>query len=202
MDLPDKSVGGAVPPKKKIEPVIPGATQVPRPATRRFKEFLFAESPKVLAGRIGRDVVVPRIKAGLEEALNSFIAGMFWGDSANRPISSMVGKTVLRGGGTAYSAISSQPQALAMAQQANTARPSAGYEDLVVPTQQYAEILLSNMYELLNEYRRVSVGDLYELANISTQPSHNAYGWTSLDGARISKVRDGYLLELPRPTLV
>ena len=200
MDLPDKSGVPPPAPKKNITPVVSGAIEAKRPATRRFFDFLFAESPKALSRKVGRDVVVPRLKAGMEEALNSFIAGMFWGDAANRPISGIVKGTVLRGGVVNYSAASTNPTM--MARQALPQRSSGNYKDLILPTQQSAEVLLANMYALLNEYRIVAVADLYELAEMTPAISDDAYGWTSLEGSRISKIREGYLLELPRPTLI
>jgi hypothetical protein len=201
MDLPDKSLPQA--PKKNITPVVSGVVQVKRPATRRFMDFVFQESPKELTKRVGRDVIAPRFKAGIEEALNSFIAGMMWGDGANRPISNVVRGTVLRGGGVNYSAVSQGPQSLMQARQANETRSSSGnYQDLIMPTQQTAELVLANMYELLNQYRVVAVADLYELAEITPAPSDNSYGWTSFDGARIRSVGNGYVLELPRPSLI
>jgi hypothetical protein len=200
MDLPNKSEPPV--PKKNIKPVISGASKTSRPATRRFFDFLFAESPKALVSKIGRDVLVPRAKAGVEEALNSFVHGMFWGQGS-APISTMVRGTVLRGGATNYNQISSgPPSALSQAREANQARSSGNYQDVVCPTQQSAEILLANMYELFNQYHVVAVGDLYEAAGITPSISDSAYGWTSLDGARITKSRDGYVLELPRPTLI
>lgn len=203
MDLPNKSVPEQ--PKKDIKPVIaPGvAVQVKRPASRRFFDFLFAESPKQLGAKIGRDVIVPRIKAGFEEAANSFLAGMLWGDSANRPMSNIVRNAAMRGGGFNYNGVSvSGGTPMQQAMQASAPRSSGNYQDLVLPTQQFAEMILANAYDLLNQYRMVAVGDLYEIAGITPAPSDNAYGWTSLDGSRISKVREGYLLELPRPSLL
>lgn len=199
MDLPDKST----PPTelKKVEQVVTGATLVKRPASRRFKDFLMAESPKVLMKRVTQDVLVPRFKAGLEQALNEFIGGMFWGDGANRPQTGMLRGTVLRGGGFNYNGISYQsPMGLAM--QANQARPPGTYQDVIVPTQQQAEALLANMFDLLNRYHLVSVADLYEGAGLPTGTSDGSYGWSNLDGARISKNRDGFVLELPRPTII
>jgi hypothetical protein len=201
MDLPDKTAGEPQPKKKVFTPVASGAKKVDRPATRRFFDFLFAESPKALAGKVARDVLWPRAKAGFEEAANSFLAGMLWGDGVNRPLPNIVKGTVLRGGGMNYQAISTQ-NSMTQARQANVSRSSGNYQDLVLPTQPMAEAVLGNMYELLNEYRMVAVADLYEAAGVTPAPSDNAYGWMSMDGARISKVRDGYLLELPRPSLL
>lgn len=201
MDLPNKSDNGqGQPPKKKIEQIVPGAQEASRPATRRLFGFLFAENPGDLGRRIGRDVVVPRIKAGVEEALNSFIHGMFWGGGSN-PLQQFAKGTVIRAGGTNYNAISSQPSGLQMAQAAS--RPSTGpYSDLAFATQQHAEKTLANCYDVLNRYRVVSVADLKEMVGMTPGTQDNAYGWMSLDNARITKTREGYLLEMPRPSLI
>lgn len=205
MDLPDKTNPQA--PKKKVEAVVSTpAKEMKRPASKKFFDFLFAESPKALLRKVGRDVIIPRAKAGVEEAAGNFLSGMLWGDSTNRPMgNNVVRGTVIRGGAVNYAAISNQPSSMTQARQALP--PSAGgpYRDLVFQTVADAERVLGGMYDLLNEYRVVAVGDLYELAllpSTATAISDNAHGWTSLDGARISKGRDGYVLELPRPTVI
>lgn len=192
-------------PKKVILPVVAEGTIVktPRPITRRFFDFVFAESPKAIVGRIGTDILVPRMKAGVEEAFVSFVHGMFWGQG-QAPMSTIVKGTVLRGGGVNYNGISTaaQPSALTQARQANEARAPGGYEDLVCPTQGVAERILAQLIDVFNQYRVVSVADLYEMANIKPGPTDGAYGWLSLDSAKITKERDGYVLALPRPTLI
>lgn len=207
MDLPDKTASpDPEQPKKHISPVVADGLVVraPRPMTRRFLDFAFAESPKDLVKRVARDTLVPRAKAGVEEALQNFIHGMFWGQG-QAPLSNIVRGTVLRGGGMNYNSISTG-SALQMAQaQAAAAAPNVShgtYEDLVCPTQEIAERILANLYEVFNQYRVVAVADLYEMANITPATSDNAYGWLSLDGARITKERNGYVLALPRPTRI
>lgn len=207
MDLPDKSAVPQEQPKKNITPIVADGLVVkaPRPMTRRFLDFVFAESPKELMVRVGRDTLMPRAKAGVEEALQNFIHGMFWGQGSP-PLSNIVKGTVLRGGGMNYNAISTgsalqQAQAQAAAATSPT-RSSGSYEDLVCPTQDIAERLLAQLYEVFNQYRVVAVADLYEMANITPATSDNSYGWLSLDGARITKERNGYVLALPRPTLI
>lgn len=200
MEFPDKS--GAAPKKAPVERVVTSPTKVvSRPATRRFYDFMFAESPKELLKRVTQNVLVPRAKAGLEEAANNFLAGMLWGDSSKRPMSNVVQGTVIRSGAVNYAAISNTASPSML--QARAAAPHGGnYHDIVFGTQQDAELVLGNLIERINEYRITSLGDLKEMAGQNTLPSDEAYGWTSLDGARISKVRDGYVLELPRPVLI
>lgn len=207
MDLPDKSAPPPEQPKKNITPVVSSGQVVkaPRPVTRRFMDFVFAESPKELGKRVFTNTLVPRGKAALEEAINGFIHGMMWGNGSP-PLSNIVKGTVLRGGGMNYNAISTGSalqQAQAQAAAASTPnRSTGGYEDLVCPTQEVAERLLAQLYEVFNQYRVVAVADLYEMANITPATSDNSYGWLSLDGARITKERNGYVLALPRPTLI
>jgi hypothetical protein len=143
---------------------------------------------------------VPRLKASFEEAFNSFLAGLLWSNGQGRPNSQIVRGTVLNANTQVYGGVVNgvvSPQQ--MAAQANANRSPGGYQDLKVGTQQYAEDLLTNLYQLLNEYRMVSIADLYESASLPTDPADNKLGWYSLEGARIEQVRDGFVLALPRP---
>jgi hypothetical protein len=197
MDLPDKSQPGAGPPKKDIKQVATGVKQVKRPATKRFMDFLFAESPKNMGKKIGREVVVPNLKTGVQQAINAFINGMFWGGT--NPGAGVMNAQILRPGMTAYNAVSQPGSNMAMAHQAIQQQSSGNYQDLFIPTQAMAESTLAQMYELLNMYRVVAVADLYEMVNINPAISDNAFGWTSLDGARIVASGSGFILQLPRP---
>lgn len=203
MDLPNKSDIPApteTAPKKHIEPVIGGAVKVPRPATRRFFDFIFVSSPKELAKKVVVNTLVPRAKAAAEESFNGFLHGMLWGAGAP-PQSNIVQGNVLRGSAQVYHNAQNVPSGLAQAR-ADVARSSGNYEDVVCATVMDAETLLSQMYSTLNQYRVVAVADLYEMARIETAPSDNAYGWLSLDGAKIVQSNKGYVLELPRPKLI
>lgn len=198
--FPDKSQPEA--PKREIKAVIPTATLSDRGSSRKFFGFLFAESPKELGAKIGREVMVPRIKAGVEASLNAFLSGMLWGGGP-RPFDGMVNGTVLRAGSGSpnYNVISSS-SGLQQAQAATTVKSSGQYKNVVCPSQDRAEILLANLLDTFNHYNVVCVADLYEMAGIKPSPADNAFGWLNLDGARIVKSRDGFELELPRPVRI
>lgn len=199
MELPDKQ--NQQPAKPKIAPVGTGAKKVERPATKRFFDFLFAENPKDMSKKVVNDVVVPQGKSMFRAMVLTYLDGMLFGGGA--PPANIVAGTVLRGGITNYSAASTNNSML-MARQANASpqRSSGNYQDLLLPTQDFAEKLLAVLFDSLNQYRRVAVAELYEAAGITSEISDEAYGWTSLDGARISRRADGFLLELPRPVLI
>lgn len=202
MELPDKtvSVTSQPTPRTPLKPVIPGVVAMKRPATRRFLDFVFAESPKALAAKIGRDMLVPRAKVAFLDAANGFLAGMLLGQ--NNTSANLLGQMNMRGGGMNYQSISSGMTPMAQAMAVTQAQTNVGYQDLVVPTQQNAEILLSNMFALLNKFNAVTVADLKEMANMTPTISDNSYGWRSLEGARIVAERNGFSLQLPKPTIV
>ena len=72
------------------------------------------------------------------------------------------------------------------------------YEDIIFETRGDAEQVLDNMFELLDRYEVVSVGDLYDLAGLSGNYIDNKYGWTGLRNADVQRTREGYILNLPR----
>lgn len=196
MDLPDKTAPAA--PKKQVKHIVPkgGARSASRPASRRFFDFVFAGSPKELAKRTVENVVVPRVKAAVEESFNSFVHGMFWGGGST-PQSTILQGTVLNGGGINYNGLSTgNPQVLAAAASGSVSGP---YQDLILPSQQLAEALYAHMLDLYNQYRVVAVGDLYEAAQMTMDPQLNGLGWFSLEGTKITKERNGYRLAFPRP---
>ena len=54
------------------------------------------------------------------------------------------------------------------------------------------------MDELIDTYGQVSVADLYDLVGKSCNYTDNNYGWTNLRNAEPVRVRDGYMLKMPK----
>ena len=54
------------------------------------------------------------------------------------------------------------------------------------------------MCELLDIYKTVTVADLKDLVGVTPIYTDNKYGWTNLRNADVQRVRDGYLLKLPK----
>lgn len=73
------------------------------------------------------------------------------------------------------------------------------YDDIVFEYRSDAKEVLDGMYEMLAEYKVVSVSDLYELADVSTDNyTANKYGWTDLRNADIVRHGNAYKLKLPK----
>lgn len=72
------------------------------------------------------------------------------------------------------------------------------HDDIVLGSIKEVMEVLCKMDEIINTYGAVSVADLYDLVGITGRYRDNTYGWTSLSSVETIRVRDGYMLKLPR----
>lgn len=65
-----------------------------------------------------------------------------------------------------------------------------------------AEEVLFHMDEILKNYGLITIADYNDLVGIPGQYTDNRFGWTSIRNARVVHSRDGYIIELPRATVI
>ena len=70
--------------------------------------------------------------------------------------------------------------------------------DIIIENRGEAEDVLSRMDELIDQYGLVSVADLYDLVGINGNYTDNKYGWFNIRTASVVRVRDGYMIKLPK----
>ena len=74
-----------------------------------------------------------------------------------------------------------------------------GLDNIIFKSRLDAQRVLDGLEDQIKRYDGVaSVADLYEMLDEDCPYTGNRYGWTSMRGARIQLVSDGYLLKLPR----
>lgn len=71
-------------------------------------------------------------------------------------------------------------------------------EEIIFERRGDAEEVLNKMDEIIGNYGYVTVADFYELSGITSSYESAKYGWTDLKTADVHRVRDGYILQLPR----
>lgn len=54
------------------------------------------------------------------------------------------------------------------------------------------------MDEMISVYGMVSVADLYDLIGVTGNYTDNKYGWTDIRSASVVRVRDGYIVKMPK----
>lgn len=73
------------------------------------------------------------------------------------------------------------------------------YRHVVLSTQEEGNEVLKRMLELIRTYKQVSVGDLFDLVDIRSTFREESWGWKSLEGAGVKRVKDGWELKFPEP---
>lgn len=68
-----------------------------------------------------------------------------------------------------------------------------------MPTRVEAEEVIDRMFDLVSQYEMVTVADLYDLVGLANNYTDEKWGWTDIRGAGVSRIKGGYLLDLPRP---
>ena len=76
--------------------------------------------------------------------------------------------------------------------------------ELVYETRADAEKVLNGMSEIINEYGFVTVADLYDISGLpGAYYTDSSIGWKgSIEEPTIKRVRDGYVIDLPKPEVL
>lgn len=75
-------------------------------------------------------------------------------------------------------------------------------DDIVFESRGEAEMVLTSMIDIIEEYNHVSISNFKELVGISDEFTDHQYGWKNLASAKVNRIRDGYVIDLPRPVLL
>jgi len=76
-----------------------------------------------------------------------------------------------------------------------------GPDSVIFDLRSDAEIVYGRMIELLQMYQNVSVGDMYDLAGLTSPHGYTdfKYGWRDLSGARVVPFGSKWVISLPAP---
>lgn len=188
--------------RDKLDKVIDGDVTVQKRSwLKRFARGMLADDATSISDYILVDVLIPTFKATLRDIVLGVTDRSLYGSSGAGIINRGGPGFGLNGnvGGikTKYSNIPEErPRALL----SREARARHDFDEIVFPSREAAVIVLSAMYEHLERYRLVTVGDLYDLAGYSGDWAARNYGWSSLAAADIRQRGRGWVLELPMPS--
>lgn len=79
-------------------------------------------------------------------------------------------------------------------------RRNRDLDDIIFDYREDADDVLDRMLDYLERYDDVPVSYLYDICGMTVPGdfTKDDWGWTDLSGARVRKVRGGYILDLPR----
>lgn len=179
-------------PDKKVEKVVQGAVKAKKKTgIDKFKDNFISEDAANIKSYIVMDVLIPAAKKAIDDIVKNGIDMILYGgnDRSNRRPSEYVSYD------RRYSDRGSDRY-----RTADRARSGYSYDDVILETRGEAEDVLARMDELIDTYGMVSVADLYDLVGITGNYTDNKYGWKNIRNAEPVRVRDGYMLRLPKAT--
>lgn len=199
------------PTEKKVEKVVTGKVITRKPSLgRRVASLLVGEEAKSSWSAVAQDVVVPAIKDMVTDALSQGIERLVYGEARSRPRRGPLTSGFQQGPTISYNRYNNPVgRASGVGQQRDEGRPFSrsaraqhNFDEIILATRPEAQLVVDRLYDLLSRYEVVTVGDLYELVGITGKHTDEKYGWTELHGTDITRIRDGYLINLPTPEVL
>jgi len=188
---------------KNITQVVSGgAARRKKPLRKRFSETFVAGDAKSALQYVVMDVLLPAAKDMIVEAGSQGIEKLIFGDSRRRR-----GSTPPMSGPTGYVNYNRSPYTMGGSRQSSSsqramsreARSRHNFDEIVLDDRSEAEDVIDRLFDLVSRYESASVADLYELVGLASTHTDHKWGWEDLAGAGVSRIRGGYLLDLPEP---
>lgn len=201
MEIPDypSNKGTEEAPEKNIKRVTSGEPKRRKKSLgRQFRETFIAGDVKTAIRYSAFEVLLPAARDMIWEGVSQGVEKLMFGDSRRGR-----GSTPPASGPTGY--VSYNRYAMGSRQSSpqramsRRARSRHDFDEIVLESRVETEEVLDNLYQIVSQYGQVSVMDLYELVGLSSSHTDNKWGWTDLRGAGVTRVRGGFLLDLPEP---
>ena len=174
--------------EKKVEKVVSGKTSTKKKSgMRKLSDTFLSEDVSNVKSYICSEVLLPAAKKLVSDIVTNGTNMLLYGEIKNKK------------GNSSKVSYSRYYDDRSRDYRSPVVRNNFDYDEIIFETRGDAEAVLDAMYDILNQYKVVSVAELYDLASITTHNyTCNNYGWVDLRGSSVVRVRDGYILKLPR----
>jgi len=191
-------------PTKIVTKVTSGTvTQIKQPLIKR----MFGETAKDLGSYLLWDLLIPAFKEILSDVVNNATDIVLYGSegSSGRRGS----KYLRRDKGTTYVSYSSLYDSGSSSRRRSSEKRGSNrlrvsksrhdFDSLILESRGDGEEVLSVLVELIDIYGAASVAELYKAVGLEPEWGDVKWGWDSLGEATVKRVREGYILDLPKP---
>lgn len=188
--------------EKKVNKVVTGkVVKQKKSLMKKFTEVFIGDDIDSVGAYILYDVLIPAAKSTLSDMVGSGIEMLLFGETK--------GSRTKRDRNKSYVSYSSyydrndnRRKDDRQDDRSRRNRSMLNFDDIILDQRGEAEEVLSHLVDLTEDYGIATVADLYDLVGITSNFTDNKYGWTNLSSAQIIRVRNGYLLSLPKAGLL
>lgn len=174
--------------EKKVEAVVVGTAKTRKKGElQKFVNEFVPENFSIIKSDILRNIIVPSLKKAVSDIVKVGIDMILY-DGKQTQSSKVSYRNY-------YDRDNDKVRAGSSINRFN----NLDYDDILFETRGDAETVLDAMNDIISQYGIVTISDLYDLARVPNDNfTLNRYGWSSISGACAIRVRDGYILKLPR----
>lgn len=187
--------------KPQVKPVVQGKVSVKKqPAGERLRESLGLEKTRTVGDYLVWDVLLPAAKEMVADLVKKGIDVFLYGGASSAP--DRRGSSGRRGH-VSYDGYYKSSNEKARERNRYRYHGRGGMDDFrefVFDDRRDAEMVLSELCESVDVYGFAKVSDFYSLVGETERNfTDHGYGWDALGTASVERVRDGWIVDLPRP---
>ena len=179
--------------EKRVQKVVKSPAKTKKNEVRKLADIFISEDVSSVKNYIFMDVLVPAIKKAIYDIVTNGIDMFLYGGTGRSKNSSSGGNKI------SYRNYYDQKNSgVVRSHDTNRVQTGFEYEDVIFPSRGDAESAKQQMQDIVARYGLVTVNDLYEMAMLSAPYTSQKYGWMDVSNVSVERVRDGYVLKLPR----
>lgn len=176
--------------RPKVNKVIKGTAKTKKKSGfSKFVGSFISEDVDSIKSYVISDVLIPAAKKTISDIISIGTDMLLFGESGGNKKRSMSSRVSYR---DYYDSRRRDDRPV------SRTRSGYSYDDILFESRGEAEEVRERMDELIETYGVVSVADMYDLAGITCQYTDNNYGWTNIRNATVERVRDGWILKMPK----
>lgn len=174
--------------EKRVEKIISGSAKAKKKSeVKKLTDVFISEDIHNVKTYIWLDIIVPIVKKAISETVDVILYGETGHSKKKSPASRV-----------SYRSYYEDRDDNRRRDYGSIRRSNYDYNDIVLENRGDAEEVLIKLDELIDVYGSASIADLYDMVGMSGSYTDNRYGWDKPGVGSVVRVRDGWLLKLPK----
>lgn len=181
--------------EKRVQKVVKNPVKTKKNEVRKFADIFISEDVSSVKSYIFMDVLVPAIKKAIYDIVTNGIDMFLYGGSGKNKSSSSGSKVSYR---NYYDQKNGSSNSGYRGSENTKSRNGFEYDDIIFDNRGEAEAVKQQMQATIGRYGIVTIADLYDMVDLTPPYTSQKYGWMDVSNTEVARVRDGYVLKLPR----
>lgn len=164
---------------------------------KKVGQLFFAEDMHSIKNYVIYDVIIPAIKNIVADSVTNSISMALFGDF--RSGTNRSGAATSLNSPTKYATVFRMGES---PKRANVSQSRFFFENPIVESTEDAQTVIRDLQDLIEAQEYATVADLYSMLGLKSESTYNNYGWYSISKAKPIPVKDGWVINLPKPVVL